>query len=228
VLLLLTQCTGTYILKVFSELEMKSMSCPDLSVPTFSCAGAQREIGYLAIEATTNIEIQEVNSARLGKLDVSELPKSLHNRKSNPILLGYKFLRSDHSLVLEVKVRFFNLLILYKKHDDVAVLVACIEEAYFQATYSAGHILHHIILSIKNTNQDFLKVSIPEDCALWSTTVAGKSVRPAVDEDKKILIPLKRSASESVFSAEIVYLANATEMKRSGEVSMEVRIKSFR
>lgn len=80
------------------------------------------------------------------------------------------------------------------------------------------------MLAIKNTNQDFLKVSIPENCALWSTTVAGKSVRPSVDKDKKILIPLKRSASETVFSAEIVYLASAAEMKRSGEVSMEVRI----
>lgn len=90
---------------------MKSMSCPDLSVPTFACLGVQRETGYMAIEATTNIEIREVNAVRLGKLDISELPKDLQKRKSNSMILGYKFLKTDHSLVLEVKVsEYFHLI----------------------------------------------------------------------------------------------------------------------
>lgn len=208
---LISGVEGTYHLRVISETEMKETD--QLSLPTFSCLNIQREKGFIGIEQTQNIEIKELNSSKLQKIDTSELPKKMSDRVSNSILLAYKFLSSDYSLKLDVI-----------KHDDVAVLVAFIEEAYFEVTYSSGKVLHHILLSIKNTNQDFLKFLLPKNAELWSTLVDEDAVRPAIDKTGRILIPLKRSTKESIFSAEIVYLMPCNEMKGSGDISIEFPI----
>lgn len=165
----------------------------------------------MGIEATSSIEISETAQKQFTKVDVRELPSDLSTRASNPILHGYKFLQTN-STYLKLNV---------KKHEDVAVLVAVIEEAHFGVTYAEGNFLYHIALKVRNTTQDFIKFVLPEKSSLWSTSVEGKVVRPAQDKQKRVLIPLKRSTSESVFSVEIFFLRPATEMTGTGTQQWE-------
>jgi hypothetical protein len=181
-----------------------------------------REKGYLAIEATTSVEIDELDSKQLTKVGKEEVPRTLQARASNPIVHAYKFLNSKYILELNVK-----------KHDDVSVLVAVIEEAWFECTYANGLLLHRVLLKVKNTNQHFIKVLLKErqgistgsSLGVWSTSVEGNSVRPAKDKQNRILIPLKKtspSQSEVVFTVELFYLEQAsTLMKDSGVLSLE-------
>jgi hypothetical protein len=160
---------GSYTLKVFSEMEMQSQSC-QVVVPNLSCVNVNREKGYIAIEATANIEISEVTQKQFTKVDVRELPSALSNRASNPILHGYKFLQSNSThLKLDVK-----------KHDDVAVLVAVIEEAKFQVTYSEGHLLYYIALKVRNTTQGIIFFFILTLFQILSRLLFQKEVRYGV------------------------------------------------
>lgn len=199
-----------YTLKVFAEMEMPDQGA-QIFVPNFNCTSVNREKGNLAIEATGNIEISELLQRQLTKVDVRELPPALSNRASNPILLGYKFLETQNT-VLQLDI---------KKHDDVAVLVAIIEEALFRTTYSEGFLLTQVLLKVRNTSQDFVKVKLPMDTMLWSSSSESKPVRPAKDKQGQILIPLKRSSSECVFTVELYYLSKSVLLKNSGRISME-------
>ena len=65
----------SYTFTVTSELEMKSKS-DSLEIPTFSCLATKdvsREKGMIAIEARTNVEVEEIKSSGLGSLGVNEV-----------------------------------------------------------------------------------------------------------------------------------------------------------
>lgn len=205
-----TGVEGAYTLRILGEMDIEKSSC-ELIVPSFS-AGPEvdREKGNVAIEATSSIEINEISSDRLDKVDPSELPSSLTSKATNHILHAYKFLSSGHTLKLDVK-----------RHGDVPVLVAIIQEALYVAVVSEDNILHRVSCSVQNTNQDFLKIELPENSQIWSTLVSGKVVRPAIDKTKKILIPLKRSASKATFLVEIVFITPSIPMNESGKLELE-------
>jgi hypothetical protein len=58
-----------------------------------------------------------------------------------------------------------------------------------------------------------MEVALPKDAELWGTYVAGKSVKPAKNEQDKILIPLNRSQSSegglAPFDVELIYFQKA-------------------
>jgi hypothetical protein len=213
---------GDYKLKLQAEVDMEKESAK-VHIPTFSCLNVNREKGFIGIEATSSVEIKEISSRLLTKVDTRELPSDITAKASDQLIFGHKFLQSKGT-TLYVDV---------KKHDDVAVLVAVIEEAYYEVTYSeSGHFFYHVILKVKNTTQDYVKfrlVSVPEDIqnkittSLWATTVSGKSMRPAKDKEGNILLPLKRSAEENIFTIELFYLYSNTPqqiMKESGSIEL--------
>jgi len=219
-----TGVEGNYQLKLFTEVDMDGESAK-VHIPTFACLNVNREKGFIGIEATSSVEIKELSSRLTTKLDTRELPSEMTNKASDQLILAYKFLQSKGvSLFVDVK-----------KHDDVSVLVAVIEEAYYEVTYSeSGHYLYRVALKVKNSSQDYIKakfLDINDDSkqiqiSLWSTTVDGSASRPARDKEGFILIPLKRSSSETVFTVEMFYLYNS-HSAIEGKGSLELFFPTF-
>ena len=61
------------------------------------------------------------------------------------------------------------------------MLVACIDEAYLTATYASGCIIHNTLLKVRNKQRQFMRMKLPKNGLLWSTFVAGRSVKPVRD-----------------------------------------------
>lgn len=123
-----------------------------------------------------------------------------------------------------------------KKHDDVGVLVAACDEAHFITTFSEeGKILHKLVLQIRNSQKQYVRVKIPTAHELWSASmpsfffrpliqqliiinfvlfsaVAGQPVKPASDEEGMVMIQLQKSGANkknnanNVFIVELVYI----------------------
>ncbi|KAL9641843.1 hypothetical protein ABK040_011828 [Willaertia magna] len=208
---------GKYDLKIISEKDMSSESCK-IHLPTFSCMNVNRDKGFIGVEGNGNVEINELRTFGLTKLAPTELPSEIISKASDALLFGYKFLTSlGNDVFLSVK-----------KHDDVQVLIAVIEEAVYEITYSeSGHLFYRVAMKVKNSSQTYMRVSlVPDsvennDVKLYSTSVKGEVVRPAVDKDGKILIPLKRGTTDLTFSVELYYIINMKEkMDENGKVDI--------
>ena len=194
---------GNVNLEVRIDMEMRGTTCLDTHLPLLRAVSAggkpvTREKGMFAVEARTNVEIVESASRHLTRVDVSELPPALKRRASNPVLLAYKYVMGGGQfLVLSVT-----------RHRDIGVLIASIDEAKYTLTHAAeaGTLLHSLVLSVRNTSKQYLRITLPEYCTVWSTFVDGESVKPAQDEDEKLLVPLKKGASDEAFKVRILFL----------------------
>ncbi|KJE95791.1 hypothetical protein CAOG_08955 [Capsaspora owczarzaki ATCC 30864] len=173
-------------LRVTAEKQLPATSCKFV-VPTFRHVRGpvSREKGTLAVEATTSVEVEQVpgGAVGVGLLDVAELPASLKTRAANPILLAYKFLTPTYEIELDVK-----------KHADVDVLMASIDSAQFDATVTdEGKTMYRLAFEIRNTQKQYLRITLPADGEVWSTTVGDKAVKPARDNlTGELLIPLQK------------------------------------
>src|SRR5690606_21631184 len=68
--------------------------------------------------------------------------------------------------------------------------------------------------------RQFLRLALPEGGELWSASVGGRAVQPALAADKRVMIPLVRSHSAggelAAFEVEIVYVEGGAPPSDSG------------
>jgi len=205
-----------YQLILNTETDMESTSC-DVVVPAISCHGVNREKGFLAIEARTNVEVSELEQQGLARIAFNELPQRLIDRSVNPPLLSYKFLLSTQT--------YLNLDV--KKHNDAEVLIASIESAHVQGTLSEDKILYNLTMRVHNTQTQYVRVRLPENSTVWSSLVADRAVKPAKDSKGDVMIPLQKSRTSDnkheAFSVELVYLTVLPQrLQRKGKVSLSI------
>ncbi|KAJ9459038.1 hypothetical protein DIPPA_06595 [Diplonema papillatum] len=176
---------------ITAELEMCGTSAV-ISLPRFTPLNVNRTKGNLSIQARTAVEIQEVKVSRLAKVDVSELPAKLRTTRS--ILHAYKFLVPEYTVVHQVT-----------KHDDVDVLAATAEAGCYVITHTGEHLFYHVMLHIRNTQSQFVRIRVPEDAEIWSAQLQRVAVKPALSSAGYILLPLK-IGSPDVFIAELMFV----------------------
>eukprot|EP00761_Pharyngomonas_kirbyi_P014575 gb/GECH01014605.1/.p1 GENE.gb/GECH01014605.1/~~gb/GECH01014605.1/.p1 ORF type:complete len:784 (+),score=162.90 gb/GECH01014605.1/:1-2352(+) len=201
---------GSVSLNINTETESPN-SFYRLKLPNISSVGVDRDRGHIAVAANNCVEIKENEILGLSRIDQSELPWILSTKSSHPILFSYRFLHPKYWLDISSE-----------QHLDVDVLETCIDEAYFVATYGEGIVLHHNSLNVRNTQKQFLRVSLPQRGSLWSVCVDGEPVKPAVDKTNNLLVPLKQSGSNDSypFPVEIVFIEKTTAFNSSGKINM--------
>ncbi|GAM27510.1 hypothetical protein SAMD00019534_106860 [Acytostelium subglobosum LB1] len=207
-----------YLFNIISEIEMESTS-GEITIPSVRCRGSEisREKGFLVCESTANVEVEHIARDGLTMIDKTEVPEALARMASGPLLLSYKFL--DPKYRLQIKIT---------KHSDLPVLVAICEKAHYLATLSSeGSLLKKLIFSIRNTQQQYIRVTIPHQFEIWSTIVDSKAVKPALDENGTVMIPLNKSSGtergiQKPFQVVIVYKhTEDLELHNSGTVALK-------
>ncbi|KAM9960139.1 hypothetical protein ACTFIW_009264 [Dictyostelium discoideum] len=173
---------NSYKLLITSEYSMKDTS-GELSIPSMRCMGEEisRQRGFLGVEARTNVEISDIGNEGLSVVDLKELPPQIRSMANHPILLSYKFLEPQFKLALKVK-----------RNKDCAVLVSLVESMSWVTTVSySGKMIHQMVLLIKNTQKQFLKIQMPWEYEIWSTVMDGEPIKPSIgDSDQQLLIPI--------------------------------------
>jgi hypothetical protein len=65
-----------------------------------------------------------------------------------------------------------------KKHEDVGVLIAACDEAHFITTCSEeGKILHKLVMRIRNSQKQYVRIKIPTEHELWSACMYSQLER---------------------------------------------------
>jgi hypothetical protein len=183
-----------------------------IEIPLLRLLDAERESGGVAVEVQGAGEIKEVKSGGLASADASELGQLVSTRQS-PSLAAFRFLpgatAGDRALNIQVA-----------RYTQQAVLTANIEEARFRVLMTRdGKTLLEARYAVRNTQRDFLNVTLPAGAVAWSASLAGKPVRPAKGPDGSLLLPLmKTQAGEDAapFAVSLTYLVRGAAFADRG------------
>ena len=187
---------GAYDLRVTYEAPAQDA----VEIPVVRGTGVERERGFLAVIAVTNVEIApgQVRGART--IDVRQLPADIVAMTNQPILLAFRYVGEK-----------FNVPLTIKKHEEVALLPTIVDSAAFTGMQLAdGRRMTKAVYSVRNNRNQFLRAWMPAGAEIWSVSVGGRTVSPAKDKEGSVLIPLVRSAGGAgelgAFPVEIVYV----------------------
>ena len=165
----------------------------EADLPRLEVADAFRQRGALAIFGEGDAELA-VQARGLRPLDATEAPR-LDNDSSDTArpLFAYTWVRPDHALRLTIQ-----------RPGVTPVLTAVAEE--LNITTSAGPdgtARHEARFRLKNLDNQFFGLVLPEGASLWSVVVDGQGVKPAA-QDGVLLIPIPRVTTDSRVSTDVV------------------------
>jgi len=109
-----------------------------------------------------------------------------------------------------------------KKHADVGVLIAVVDSAHYTATCAEeGSTMYKLLLMVKNTQKQYVRISTPKEAEIWSTLVKGLAVKPAIDDTGRVMVPLEKASRSSsddqtVQSVELIYIVKGNELGKRG------------
>jgi len=206
---------GNYTLNLVYERNIGPGSV-SADLPDIYLAGAERQRGFVGIEALTNIEFafNKLNAASV--IDIKELPQDIWHKSRNPVILAFKYLNAPYSVIIDVT-----------KHEEIPVLLAAIDSAGYVTLFTKeGKTLTKATYQMRNNVKQFIRILLPKGASLWSCFVSGKPVKPAKDKEGRVLIPLEKSqiTGEALaqFPVEVVYLNKNSKLNFFGKVRMEL------
>jgi len=191
-------------------------------VPVLRVPDAVREKGYIGIVALANVEISAPEHPGATSIDVRELPAEILRMTGQPVLLAFRYVGKELRIPLVVR-----------KHEDVSVLLTIADSAVLTVMQTMdGRRITKAIYNVRNNRNQFIRLTLPKPEAgagraeVWSATVAGRSIRPALDEDGRVLIPLVRSSSAQAelasFPVELVYVEKQEGVAASGQMRVDL------
>lgn len=177
-------------------------------------AGAQRELGEVAVEATGTVEVEASGDASLRRMDVRETHASLRALASRPILAAFRYQRRQketRTLTLDVK-----------RFADAPVIAAVADHALATTLVtSEGRMLTEVQLRLRNRAQPFMKVTLPPGASMLSAEVAGETAKPVTAADGT-RVPLLRAGFRPIgpYMVSFVYLHAGAAFAKRGEAQM--------
>jgi hypothetical protein len=185
----------------------------EVGVPTVAVREAEVEQGRIGVEALSAVEVRPAATERMSALEIGELPRQLVLRTSNPILLAYKYVRTESWPTLALQVT---------RHPLVEIQEATIDQARYRSLFTSDGLLvttAHFV--VRNSRKPFLRVSLPDDSDVWSVFVDGKSEKPALasaedGNENNVLIKIINSAEG--FPVELVYATSGGGLRWLGNV----------
>jgi len=211
---------GDYVLNVTYEKPAAVAAAGSAGLPVLRTVDVVREKGHIGVVALANVELSAPKLDGATAIDVRELPPEMLAMTAQPILLAFRYVTEKFDIPLAIK-----------KHEDVSVLVTLVDSGVITTMQTMdGRRITKVVYNVRNNRQQFLRLAMPEGVDIWSASVSGKSIRPAKDEQKRILIPLVRSEGASSglasFPVEIVYVEKtadaAKKMEPAGTLHIEL------
>ncbi|MCH8226833.1 MAG: hypothetical protein IIC63_00255 [Proteobacteria bacterium] len=187
------------------------------TVPRLEVVDADVEHGRIAIEALSVLEVQASRVEQLSSLEINELPRQLVLKTTNPILLAYRYVRTEKPFELQLRIT---------RHEEIDVQVAAIDMAYYQTLFTTdGLAVTRVQFDVRNSRRQFLRLTLPPDSEIWSVFVNGHAQKPAFapgtqagskDLPGDILIKMVNSAT--AFPVELVYATRGAAMRNFGRI----------
>jgi hypothetical protein len=199
----------TIIVLMNTEMELER---DVVTLPTVMCEGVLRQTGTLGVVKIANVEVHEHEMKGLARIGIDELPEELRYQTNRPIMFAYKYLSPQFHVKLSVV-----------KHDQVSVMEAVVENAFYEVLVVDTQSMHRLMLVMQNSNQQYLALrGLPADARIWSLMVNSVPAKPVRGSDGALLIPLlvgtASDGNQGVqkTSVEVAYLSQHTPLGGEG------------
>lgn len=206
---------GQYTLTV--ELE-RLIGDSDPVAPLLAPIGMERSKGFVGVQSLANVEIRPGAVEDAAAVDVRTLPANIVGVTTQPVLLGFKYFGTEATVPLVAQ-----------EHPEVDVLVTLVDQIEGQTMFTAdGRRLSSVHYRIRNNRRQFLRTTLPDGAELWSASVAGRAVQPALSGEGELLVPLVRSAASegslAAFDVELVYVEAGEAPNDKGKGTFEAEL----
>eukprot|EP01060_Flectonema_neradi_P009987 TRINITY_DN1712_c0_g2_i2.p1 TRINITY_DN1712_c0_g2~~TRINITY_DN1712_c0_g2_i2.p1 ORF type:complete len:916 (+),score=182.90 TRINITY_DN1712_c0_g2_i2:49-2796(+) len=172
-----------------------------LAIPKIVCENVIRQTGYYGITKASNIELhQKVLPRGITRVSIKDLSEPMRFKASSgpPLVLAYKYLSTSALVNDKKKAADPELILTVKAHEQMAILDAIVENAFYKETVMEnGRSVHKLLLIVQNTKEQYLRLhNLPSSMKVWSLNVNSVGVKPVLIGDhtskssKSILIPL--------------------------------------
>ncbi|MBT5322633.1 MAG: hypothetical protein HOL43_09730, partial [Verrucomicrobiales bacterium] len=172
----------------------------------------ERVTGTLALTGASNIELTP-NPAKTGlrRIDAGELDEADRGVINRSILFAYKYDAEPARLPVAIK-----------QHSTEEGLDAVADRTLLSTQINPdGQLITLAAYTVKNTNRQFMGITLPKDATLTYTSVDGESVTPRTNAKGKVLVPLpSRLNRNQAFHVEIMYTEElASEVRKRGALA---------
>lgn len=174
--------------------------------------------GYIAIQSLGNIEIKQVETKNINRTPEEQLPSTLENDATNPILLAYQY------IITNAKEKY-NLKLEISPSEDASVQVAMIDKVAVDSRLSSNGVLTtKADYTIRNMSEQYFRFNLPENSEILVALVDGRPVqiekestvdetftedlkKKKIDVEKfpKYMINIKNHQDERPFNISIMY-----------------------
>jgi len=212
------EAEGAYTLSLEYEKTLsaeESSAKATLEAPRVQVLGVERVKGFLGVDARSNLEIDGGDASGARSIDVRELPAGILGQTDYPVLLGFTWRDAGRTIPLTLT-----------RHDEVDLLVTIVDQLAAETVLTPdGRRMTRSTWALRNNRGQYLRVAMPKGSTPWSVFVGGRAVKPALDADGRLLVPLARSEAAggalARFAVEIVYVEDgqAPESSGRGELS---------
>eukprot|EP00811_Abedinium_folium_P033402 NODE_6368_length_1678_cov_5.675048.p1 GENE.NODE_6368_length_1678_cov_5.675048~~NODE_6368_length_1678_cov_5.675048.p1 ORF type:complete len:522 (+),score=173.92 NODE_6368_length_1678_cov_5.675048:132-1568(+) len=203
----------TVVVLLTTEVEL---AAGEVTVPTVVCEGVLWQTGSFGIAKLANVEVHEHEAKGVTRVGVDELSTELKSQTNRSIMFAYKYLAPQLSVVLSVV-----------KHEQAGVLEVMVESAYYQCLVVDTQSMHHLLLVLQNSRQQYLEVrGVPAEAQVWSLNVNSVPAKPVRGKDGSLLVPLlvgtSSDSNEGVqkTSVELAYLSQHAALGASGTLNI--------
>ncbi|MEK7487007.1 MAG: hypothetical protein AABZ60_21990, partial [Planctomycetota bacterium] len=184
----------------------------------------ERATGYLAVSATKEIELKKPEVYDLTPLDEKELPPTFLQEIKMPILLAFRYLIESYQMTL-----YFD------KHQVAEVLVSVIEGMKLHSVVNKqGKLDTRILLVLKNTKEQFLRIKLPKGSKMMPAFVNGEKVDPKYNsaDPETTLINITRTKDDNTpLQIHLQYTQDVGDLGSFGNLNLvcpEVKIPVLR
>jgi len=146
--------------------------------------GVERDQGWLAIEVTGKLKLEERQLADAVAVDVRQLPPEMVDSAVSPLIKAYRF----HGPAAAVKLGVSRM----PEEDPASGSVDSMRA--FSAISDEGKVLTELRITLRNRLRHHLVLTLPAHTEVRSTLLDNQPVKPSRDPSGKLMLPLKRSA----------------------------------
>lgn len=145
--------------------------------------GVEREHGWLAVEVTGKLRLDEARAQAVLPVDVRQLPPEMLESAVSPILRAYRYHGPEARVALAIE-RLPEKEPASASVDSVRALSVLSDE---------GALLTELRITLRNRLRHSLALTLDEGVQVRSTLLDGQPVKPSRDASGALLLPLKRS-----------------------------------
>jgi hypothetical protein len=178
----------------------------DLSVGGVQIMDAENETGYIALAGSANLSLaKEIShSPAILPIDVDELPEEYALLVNDSIMHAYKYVAAPHEALVQIK-RFSTQQLLTQVADHIKLDTTISKD---------GEAVTVAVYHVKNTDQQYLPIRLPQNASLWSVKVNENKIQVLDQGDGQVLIPVERRRDPNApLKIEVTY---AEQLNKTG------------